>query len=71
MSYQPPSGWIETRPESPNGAGVRRLFHRDERCELIRAPRPLVGAVRPGAASRCPRCANSMDDAVQPSSRTA
>jgi hypothetical protein len=53
MTYQAPSGWIETKSYP---AGTQERFHTDVNCPRITAESQLRAVDRPESAACCPLC---------------
>jgi len=59
--YQPPSGWVESRPHEPGADGEARSFgrfHTTPDCPRIRNAQGLRPVDRPYSAARCSACAS-------------
>jgi hypothetical protein len=65
MAYQPPSGWVESRPQDHEADGEVRAygrFHMTTDCPRIRNAQDLRRVDRPYSASRCSTCASPVAD---------
>jgi hypothetical protein len=68
MPYAPPSGWVETRPQTDHDAPAYVRFHVRADCPRITNPCSLRWVDKPYSATRCSLCASEVNEPALPSS---
>lgn len=62
MPYSPPSGWVETRPQTDELTPAHVRFHSHPDCPRVGDPGNLRKVDKPYSATRCLLCASEVNE---------